>query len=285
MHYQEAVFPKLFDYTELWQHEAPAWWDRYVGNNENKPVGYDLFARLGKPTIIKTETTTRAVTRWTPPTQPNKPVTVNGGSVGEAQRAFAAFLGAGMLDDDETEQWKQLGYPSRPWWAGRSMQELQDSGYIWDEDKMTYVWGGRRTTPNEPIILSESRLFNARKAAERGLHWSKDGRLDLADENWDVDWEELLEKEVGTEVAAKVANFDLFSDDDYDYAIDHPSVAGSAEHWVDLLMNIMTQASGLLSDLGLSVTVGVEAKSTEAPTEALLPDDTITREEFHHGIH
>jgi hypothetical protein len=55
MDYKEADFPFVFDYEALGTATAPAWWDQYVGNETEKPVGYELYKKFEKPTAIKTE--------------------------------------------------------------------------------------------------------------------------------------------------------------------------------------------------------------------------------------
>ena len=56
-HYKENQFPLLFDYTEVKKHEAPEWWDRYVENTKDKtrPVGFELYAKYDRPTVVKSE--------------------------------------------------------------------------------------------------------------------------------------------------------------------------------------------------------------------------------------
>lgn len=290
MHYDKATFPKLFDYTQLWQHDAPAWWDRYVGSESDKPVGYELFAQFNKPTIIKTQKTT-AVTRWTPPPKPQynqNQKSFNGSSnIGDAQRAFDTFMGAGALTDDELEIWRDLGITTghRPWWADRSSEELANSGYVWDLDKQTYVWGGRQIQrPNTlPTVLNESAAFNRRKAAERGVDWDNEGRL-VYDRGWDdTEWRDILEKEIGIETIQALDNADIIRDEDIEWADDNPKEGSTREYWVDTVMSAISEGVNLLQMLGVKVTVGIEA----APPEdaELLPDDTITKQEFHHGVH
>ncbi len=68
VHFKPEDFPKLFDYSEVKQHEAPAWWDRYVEDPKKgiKPVGFELYEKYQKSTVVKSEKTTNV-------TQPTKP--------------------------------------------------------------------------------------------------------------------------------------------------------------------------------------------------------------------
>lgn len=58
LHYKPEDFPALFDFTEVKQHEAPKWWDRYVEDTvtKTKPVGFELYKKFQKSTLVKVET-------------------------------------------------------------------------------------------------------------------------------------------------------------------------------------------------------------------------------------
>lgn len=69
-HFGKDSFPALFDFSEVKQHEAPKWWDRYCEDTVNKvkPVGFDLFAKFKKPSVVKPVTTITKV-------EPKSPLT------------------------------------------------------------------------------------------------------------------------------------------------------------------------------------------------------------------
>jgi hypothetical protein len=210
-HFKPESFDKLFDYSECKEHEAPAWWDRYVEdtNAKTKPVGFDLYAKFQKSTVVKSENKTKT---------------------GQASPGY-----------------QSKGFVSGDWtYDNNAKRMVHKSWKVMPDGSIEYPGGvhgsitpqnGKTKSPG-PTILSESRAFNARRAAERGLKWSKDGHLDLEKSGLkvtDVTPEEM-------EMLLLLGGKDLtgIGDDDLDYMGDVPNAI--AEAFFDDTANVMTEA-------------------------------------------
>lgn len=325
MHYQQDAFPHLFDYTQLWQHDAPAWWDNYVRptGSADKPVGYELYAKFQKPTEVKDEKKThqtKAVTVFHPTkgtmqtvgkgqsglrTVPSRVVT--GAQLSDQQLARQMMSdwgvpGFGFELDEELGVYTPRDKDGRPWWAGRSAQQMAQSGYSWDNDLSTYRYVGpeaaQRAFDTEFGISNESREFNARKAAERGIKWDKDPdtgglrmksltpeevfelRMGLLAEDEDEDfWEDKLRETAGHDVVDAMFDSDVLHEDDFDWAVLNPEQAGDITAWKEVMFKKALGAVEALRTMGMDVKLQLKAaplKDGEVK-EWLLPEEPKSR--------
>lgn len=334
IHFKQDEFPFLFDYTQLWQHEAPAWWDNYVrptGSTE-KPVGFELYAKFQRSTEVRNEKKTNAVTVFHPKNSTMQVVgkgqhglttqtghTVHGAQISDEQRARQLMAdwgipGFGFEFDENLGAYIPASETRRPWWAGRSAQAMAASGYAWDNDAETYKYVGpeaaNRAFESEFGITNESREFNARQAAERGVKWNKDPdtggvsltptalaelRSILTSENDDNEfWEDLLRAAIGHDAVETLFDSQVLTEEDFDWAILNPEQAGTADAWRDLLFKKALGTVTALQALGMDVKLNLKAKPTKTGniTEWLLPEEPKSRrqrrrekrEARHHGI-
>jgi hypothetical protein len=242
--YKDADFPYIFDYEALGTATAPAWWDQYVGNETDKPVGYELYKKFEKPTTVKTESAAKPPTTWQP-----------------------TVYGKG-----------QYGVISHP--------------------KPKII------SPNQPIMLHESRAFNQRNAAERGLRWHKDGSLDLNQLGLkvsDVSDEEMAmlamigmagkqnddaEKKYYDDVPDAIA--DAFFDDtmnvmteaDEEWAMLNREEAKSITSWREIMLRKLYNTMMVCRDLGLAVSIKIDNEA-DSDTD-LLPGGPIMSEDHIH---
>lgn len=291
MHYKEADFPSLFDWSEVGQHKAPEWWLNYVGTGNDKPVGFELYKKFEKPTAIKTENAPKGVQVYRAPIQ-----TPNGSYYDanwnrdndEARQMMSDWgMSHGYGGGSENRSW------SKPWWAGRSAEWLAKSGYIWDEKIESYRWVGNSAVHQVSEPTDASKEFNARKEAERGVKWEKDGTLkvrklsrkqiaDLTEAFSKTDyWEDHLDREV----VEAIVDSHCFTEDDADDAADNPETAGDIAYWQELFVR---KALGAVIALrAMNIDANLILKSTTASglheQEWVLPDPQT--EEVHHGVH
>lgn len=293
MHYKPELFPKLFDYTELWQHEAPAWWDRYVedtrSDSRKHPVGFSLYKKFEKTTVVKEEKRnvvpfkpSTTPSRWTPPLQHQNQQTK---SAEEAAKVFMRGLGITPVSKD-------------PWWLDKSPEWLDNNGFAWDNEKQTFLFDRSRLNRGpveQPTPLRESQEFNARKAAERGVRWDDEGRLvrdyesDLMSTFFDVGWMDELTRATSEDFVDQLlmSSTSIINEDDDLYAYEHPEEAATVEFWQDLLVARIKQGAKLLEMTGLRVDISlVSREMTEEMKDQqwLLPEDT-KPQETHHGVH
>lgn len=211
-HYKEEQFPTLFDFSEAKQHEAPAWWDRYVENTttKTKPVGFELYAKYDRPTVVKSEKPSVKVTSFKPspsyksPTRNNYDSTVwvwsnqlqrmvhrdwiihedgtitypSSGIQGAAKGQHGLVAQPRKHPDDWDDHFREPINPHKMY------VQLREEGL---SDKMAdhvmaqngYVWSDSHWSYSPKGLLKESEEFNARKAAEHGIRWKVDGELDM----------------------------------------------------------------------------------------------------------
>lgn len=251
MDFDSKDFPNIFDYSMIGtantpEFTAPAWWDQYVGGHSDKPVGFHLYKKFEKPTVIKNET--KAVTTW-------QPSWVNNKSAKNQNQKSAPY------------DWDELnGYE----YGMRALPPV-GNGYYKDENGVF-----------RPRPLNESAEFNAKKAAERGLTWDEEGRLDLdklgikvtnvtKEEKAlldDLGWMDGLDEDI----ADALLDFNLLTDEDYEWACKHPNRASDPKEWREILLNKITDAATILRSMGQEVTVDYGQPSDLALE--LLPDDT-----------
>lgn len=218
IHFKDEVFPSLFDWSGVGQYEAPLWWDRYVGmqGKDEKPVGYELFAKFAKPTTVKAER---------PDTQKKiYPMSEWRGSEDRGTYSYSSKL---------MQDW------SKPGWYGDS-------------------WEDRR-------ILRESQQFNAKKEAERGLKWGKDGSLKrMVAEAF---WKDSLPDDFVTLLMAS----GLLTEEDLELALDAPEIAGDITFWREWIVRKAEDVVALAKEAGVSMKLSVNQK-TEQETIWLLPE-------------
>lgn len=304
MHYKDEHFPTLFDMSEYDQHEAPAWWDQYVGGavQDGHPVGFELYAKFAKSTTIKKEHQSKAVTVYQPQTG-----TMGKGQHGlhvvqpmsDRERARRAMddwgmPGWGWDNWDERGTVIQAQKPSpKPWWHPRSHEQMVEQGYRWDGMAGTYKWVGRQEPEHLSEILTESAEFNARKEAERGVNWNKeDGSLqrrvvpltelsrEFSHNTEDDYWEDLLRPKISDEAFDAMFDADIYTEDDLQWAQDHPEQCGELEFWKDLTFRKAIAAVTVLRAFGVNVKLSLSKAEIEpASTDEtiLLPDETKPR--------
>lgn len=306
MHYTENQFPSLFDYSQLWTKEAPAWWDQYVGpaTGSDKPVGFDLYKKFEKPTIIKshsipTTPKSSSTTTWQRPTTPVMARGQHGlraipGGRSDVSRSDAE-LARQMASDWGIPSWGgsenyRSPYGTRPWWWGKTPAELQSQGYAWDMNLKTYVWVGSEARNQ---ILSESEAFNARKEAERGVRWGEDGTLrtrmldhdeskallrELAGD--DKYWEDLLVAAGHSDLRDAILECDSVTEEDFEQAMENPEEASDPSFWKDMFFTKTLGLVEVLRDMGLDIQIKLRTGSPDndgpAQIEWLLPEDTTT---------
>ncbi len=217
MHYKEDLFPKLFDFTETKEHEAPAWWDRYVEDTKAKtnPKGFELFKKFGKPSVTaKTKITPATPHNYAPPVQrsnltqdwswsnaaqrmvhkswtvaadgsvtlPETNTVIRRQSTGFQPPAIRNISPnqkpLGADKDDWTEFYRLQGLDGAPkGYEQFSPQTLLEAGYVWDAKERSWEWVGRGNE-DVPGLSRESREFNARQVAARGsASWGVEGEL------------------------------------------------------------------------------------------------------------
>jgi hypothetical protein len=315
-HYKDETFPKLFDFSEPKAHKAPDWWDRYVEDvKENrKPVGFELYEKFKKPSVVKNESVTviKPVTQgpvnhapihhgsgyrgsewswnakasrmvhssWkvdengfiTMPSAPETKITLAGHKPKEG-----SHRPLGTDKDDWTEFYRLQGLDGAPeGYEGFPVDMLLAAGFRWDPNEKTWEFVGGSVTR----MLAESEEFNARQTAERGLNWSGDGSLarestieDLKEMGlWgasDDFWEEILPKDI----VDVIGDSEMLSDDDMDFAQQHPHLAGTVEFWREVYLAKVIRASQALRGMGVDLNFRVESLPKDIDIE-LLPDET-----------
>jgi len=326
IHYQESQFPLLFDFSEVKKHQAPAWWDRYVEDTKTgtKPIGYELYKKFNKPTGVGNEF---ATTKITPVTQPqgqgqhpvgrsnltqdwvwnqrlhrlvhkswvvaeDGTITFPGqnGTTIRAQ-AFDAPLSRpanepiGYRAEDWDEFYRLQGLDGPPeGYEGISPRLLVEKGYRWAPRIKNWEFVGN----TEPMALVESRQFNARRAAERGVDWDKEGALEksfseaelremgLWSESEDKHWEELLPPDV----LELLFDSDQVNEDDIDFALRHPDIAGDPEYWQEAFLSKTLRSIHVLRTLGLNVSFKVTGSIPGDLDMALLPETATPPEDM-----
>ena len=317
MHYQPDAFPNLFDYTQIGQHEAPAWWDQYVRptGSTDKPAGFELYKKFEKPTEVKDEkkAQSRAVTVFHP--QKSTMQTVGKGQSGlriipspsssrlnddQLARQMMSdwgIPGYGFQIDGETGVYTPRDRDGRPWWAGRTPQALAESGYAWDDHLLTYRWVGgeaaSRALAADPNQSNESREFNARQAAERGVKWEKDPdtgdsrvrALDLTEieklrktifaEDDELFWEDELRETLGDDPVDALFDSDCLHEDDFDWAVLNTEAAIDPASWKELMLAKALGAVTALRALGVDAQLNLKAKPLQngEQSEWLLPNE------------
>lgn len=294
-HYPVELFPKLFDYTEVKQHEAPAWWDRYVEDTKEKtkPVGFDLYAKFDKPTIVKSETSKLT-------------------KVSEPPKTFHAQQSSRFVSEDWT-------------WNDKIKRMVHKSWTVNEDGSISYMNGNQPSTTRQHTgergelvslpgfgigrprhqppnwtpeddhygTLQESREFNARKAAERGVVWSRETGSLIRDatpdevallyslmggEQGDKYWEDGLPPEV----VESIVNANVLSDDEWDTVIGSPTTYGEVEPWQMLFLEKAVAIADALKIMGVNLLLSVEQRGKTYPIGYNLPDEQPTQQ---HGAH
>lgn len=276
MHYRSDEFPTLFDYSELGQHIAPDWWDDYVGpaSGADKPIGYELYKKFEKPTVVTPEKRQNAVAVYNPQ-QGNMGKAQHGLQVlppwhAAANRATDTAFARAMMDDWGLDRELDVITTDHNWWRGLDPKKLKEWGYIWDNKEATYVWVGDHAEPSR-----DSTKFNARATNPT---WGKDGELILpkpktANANTlslglDAFWESSLDDKV----VDAIVDSQCFTEEDADWAVDFPVDAGDVTIWQEIFMTKAMGAINALQAMGLDVSMTLKTKTDKGDTkEWLLP--------------
>jgi PRTRC genetic system protein A len=266
LHLRKDEFENAFDYSEIDKHPAPDWWFRYVGSTTDKdqPIGFELYKKFEKPTEIKVHKTEYQSKPWSygAPSnyQPNKPHQSNQPAVGKAQD------GVRTLKDDEFRTWRRIfgghmyDFDASPDDDPENALFMRAEGYEWDPAKRYWRWDHGYVTSE---ITNESKEFNARRAAQTGqIKWNGDGALVMGDSNDWVYWEDSLDKKF----VEALTQLSSLSDDDVDFAIQYPQVAGEIDHWRNLLIRKMFECSKFLNEhCHANIDISVSLASPEPP--------------------
>lgn len=299
IHYPKDMFPALFDWSEVRQHKAPAWWDRYVEDtiNKEKPVGFDLYKKFDKPTLVKSETKITKVSGAKP-----------------------------------SPGYQSKGYNADDWYYHDGMKRMVHRKWTISKDGDTYTisYGNgskveaipgvgiarTQTTPRTstgsraplgyrevrpgifmPIhggeygstsILRESAEFNARRAAERGLRWTPDGELDLSGSGLKItdltDEEKELLKELHeadesiggmnqlpNDLLDNLFESNLLTDADLEWACLNEEASGRVGEWREILIRKLFNNVLLLREMGQEVDVSFGNKPPSDLQMELLP--------------
>lgn len=257
MHYKEDQFSFIFDFSEPKEHEAPAWWDRYCEDTVNKtrPEGFDLFAKFGKDTKVKSEKSATVITRvGDPPSQPNKPHTNWPPIVGKSQHGLRSIPGIGVAPtrrplgadpNDWSDFYVLQGMEGPPeGYENFNPESLIKNGYSWDPDALTWKWTGQTDDLYVDHILKESAEFNTR----RRLGLLEDDEIKTQE---DVYWEDLLSKEA----IDTIFDSELVNDEDLEYAIRNPEKAGHIDHWKGVMLKKAFNAVYALREFGMEISL------------------------------
>lgn len=297
LHYKADQFPALFDFTQLDSATAPEWWDQYVGTNQTggkNPVGYELYKKFEKPTLVKSHTTSGGPNPqrwvpgqgWTPSQQQPKKGWDREAYLAQQMEndwgisAYGYYGGTPYKPQDESRG-------KEPWWAEMSVADLKSRGYAWDDDLGTYkyvgpngIWVPRpnQITGSQP--LKESVEFNRRqskkekKRARRMRMLSKEETAELADMFSHDHWEDMLEQDV----LDAIFDSGCITEEDIEYALEAPDVAGDLAFWKE---KMLTKAYGAAIAL---LAMGVEVKLSVS-TIPMLPAPAAETGEQHDGVH
>lgn len=285
-HFDKKEFPNVFDFSEAKKHEAPEWWDRYVENTNKKikPVGFELYEKYKKPTTVKNESKiTQIGGTQKSPTYQTTGYNANDWSYNE--KAKRMVHKSWTVKDDGTivfnhptpnqqNKTTNTNNNGQSYPRGLTVAELLDAGYRWDAKEGTWRFvGGSSET------LHESAKFNARRAAERGVSWGKDGELDQKDrellahyglsvlEEAEENWEDKLPKNILNAVFDSIC----ITDEDADTANRNPVIAGDPKFWRQLFYTKLFDVIEVLYELGVKVDVAFERLLPEDIEAELLP--------------
>lgn len=296
-HFPAEEFPTLFDFSEAKQHEAPAWWDRYVENplTKTKPVGFGLYAKYQKTTVVKSETKT-TITKF----HPSQPKAYDPSAWVYSEKAKRMVHKDWIIEDDGTISYKNGSvtgkvspYTSHPglsvvrkpnqnerddrldpermtakdreelvsWLmrdeleddspaGGYSAAEMRALGFSWNPDSKMWLYTQGADT--------ESREFNARRVAERGVKWAGDGSLNRGSEDTlglREQGERYWEDELDVKVRDLIFDSDLLTDDDIEWAMRNPSHASDPAEWSMVFYKKALSAVEALRTLGFDVDI------------------------------
>jgi hypothetical protein len=305
-HYDKDIFPKLFDYSECKEHQAPEWWDRYVENplTKTKPIGFELYAKYDRPTVVKSETKLTPITKPSPGYQPsqyrsedwsfnqqvgrmvhkdwviNKDNTITYAYDRKPEQNEKPQLQAingtkpgdmpkGMTQS-EFEQLYDL-FSIEDEMPNATLDQLLDLGYRWDETLEAWTW---RSAPERVPKPSRdyNRLQRIRDAHANVLRPATPEEmqsLGLAEE--DLHWEELLP---GLFVD-RLMDANLVTDADLDVCFDKPRLAGTEDHWRRVLAQKAVAAVELLQSLGVGAYMTFDKPVPEYASEDDTGEETI----------
>ena len=203
MHYGETEFPALFDWTEIDKHPAPDWWDQYVERQgaKDKPVGFDLYAKFAKPTIIKSHVSTNT----------------------------SVLPALGFRPDHD---------------RGRQLQS------DWGIDSVDEWFGdyGRWSSYSRPT--SESQEFNRKQTALYGY-----GSALLPEtKNDDPYWEDGIDPKI----VDLLLSSSLFTEEDLEFAIAHPTIAKDIAHWQRTFYEKAIEAVEILNIIGVTADLSIK---------------------------
>lgn len=279
-HYKEESFAHLFDFSEPKKYGAPAWWDRYVEDpiNKVKPVGFELYAKFQKATVVKSETKITKISDG-PKRFPPSPGYANKGFV---STDYTWNEKAGRMVH---KNWEVLADGSIKYPSGVIVPKMVDKKPAMDNIP------GIGVTP----ILHESRVFNARKAAERGLSWDAEGRLEFGrvtsedlmalkaieederERDKDMPKDTMFDDEYWEDNADKalvdlVFDSELISEDDLQWAALHPDEATTGLGWARVFSKKLVRVVHVMRQLGFA-DMKIDFGTPKGSTQMMLSSD------------
>lgn len=300
-HFKEDEFPTLFDFSEPKQHEAPAWWDRYVEDTrtKTKPVGFHLYEKYQKSTLVKTEAKS-SLTKITPPSKGYQPTGYNAADW-HYHEGLKRMVHKDWVIDPETlvvtypnghnhtnrsglsvvrkpeqnerfsretmtgaERRELMGWLMRDEIEDYSISEMTDMGFEWDEAKGMWTYSNG--------ITNESREFNARRMAERGVRWHKDGSLLPSEDaiamrsQGDRYWED----EIDPAIRDVIFDSTILDEDDFEWALRHPDRATQLEEWQTIFYKKALSAVESMNALGMNIALSIGHSEPPKDIEIIL---------------
>lgn len=299
MHFDKTTFPEIFDFSEVRQHKAPDWWDRYVEDSitKTKPVGFELYAKYQKATVVRDE---KAKTYQHQPSPGYKPTNYDPDSwvysesargmvwqgqrhVGKAQdgvretrpvrelkevttiNGYRRFLSPESriycFDADEVSWAASFAQ----WLDGCTVQELHELGYRWDS------------------VLSGWRFVDIEEASN-GPRWGLEGELlpkeetkpvrpDFFDEDY---WEDLLDDKT---LVDAIYESDWLTEEEENFILENPEQAGTHSFWRSLAMKKMTNDLRIMRIAGIDATVTIhsvlEPATKKEPAKLLVAGQSV----------
>lgn len=276
---------EMCDTSELGQHEAPAWWDQYVGGKDKdspNPVGFELYKKLGQDTLIKTErkyvdpklTVLKPLGSVSPGVSgPGSSLVPWGAGASKPYQPYAGgqpytktvdelterYQRTQKYYDELTEEWHELD-KHQPNWDEPDGQQNREflRAHGWEMDAKTGRWigpgqprGSEQMFSLERGITNESRDFNARQAAAHGVKWNSEGGVEVSStDTRDIPGlgiAEYWEDDMEKAFLTTLFGTEMMTDDDVDWATSHMQEALQPEEWAARWAERIIEASAFIA--------------------------------------
>lgn len=203
----------------------------------------------------------------------------------------ATIISGKVVEDEQPEdEWDAFfrvfgdGNGNKSPYAQFTAAEMIARGYRWDADEKDWVWN---TAGTHPSATRESTEFNERQSKIKNLRKVYDEAL-LPEEaeiraQGDIYWEDTIPKPV----VDALIHSGCVADDDVDFAVGNPIIAGEVEYWQGLLLKKAQGAIDALKVMGVNAYFGVYSNPPKdfkaeliGETKLLTPGDQPTN-----GVH